>query len=161
MMWRAYYGTLALLSPLALAGFYVFNRVRRGRRAKVVVRRQTDEILLVRNALGRRNWTLPGGGVERSESDAAAAVRELHEELGVACKPGQFQTLGEVIVDGYTAPLFVLECDESMAQKLAPRRLEIRAVAWISVDRIPATAQPLVREALDLLSEREYLGKIK
>lgn len=39
---------------------------------------------------------LPGGKAEPGESDAAAAVREVAEEVGLALDPGGLQAWGEV-----------------------------------------------------------------
>ena len=45
---------------------------------------QAGELLLIRNGYGdSRQFLLPGGGVSRGESPAAAAVREVREELGL------------------------------------------------------------------------------
>ncbi len=45
-------------------------------------------VLLIagRNAQGLLQWTLPKGGLEDGESHAAAALREVREETGVACE---------------------------------------------------------------------------
>ncbi|WP_417691032.1 NUDIX domain-containing protein [Roseibium sp.] len=48
----------------------------------LVVDSERQEILLVRHTY-LRGWYLPGGGVERGETIAEAAVREVREELGV------------------------------------------------------------------------------
>jgi 8-oxo-dGTP diphosphatase len=40
-------------------------------------------VLLVRHTYGHREWDLPGGSVRRGEDPAAAATREMQEELGV------------------------------------------------------------------------------
>lgn len=40
-------------------------------------------VLLLRYDEGGGFWATPGGALERGESYAAAALRELHEELGV------------------------------------------------------------------------------
>jgi len=39
-------------------------------------------VLLVRHSYGSGRWMLPGGGVARREDPLAAALRELHEEVG-------------------------------------------------------------------------------
>jgi ADP-ribose pyrophosphatase YjhB (NUDIX family) len=49
-------------------------------------------LLLVQraNEPGRGLWSLPGGRVEPGEDDAAALVREMAEETGLAVEPGAF-----------------------------------------------------------------------
>lgn len=39
--------------------------------------------LMIRNNYGRRQWTLPGGGVNKNELPKRAAQREVREEVGV------------------------------------------------------------------------------
>lgn len=43
-------------------------------------------LLLHRNTAKRRQWEIPGGKTQAAESAAGAAIRELHEELGVGVK---------------------------------------------------------------------------
>ena len=65
-----------------------------GRAIRVVVRDSEDRILLLRTRelsapeLGEW-WELPGGGVEDGEDHARTAVRELHEETGIAVSAAQ------------------------------------------------------------------------
>lgn len=55
------------------------------RRAVRAVIIQNDKLLMVRSKLGY--YKLPGGGVEKGESDAEALVREVAEETGyLHCK---------------------------------------------------------------------------
>ncbi|MDN5931257.1 MAG: NUDIX domain-containing protein [Pseudonocardia sp.] len=48
-------------------------------------------LLLIRrgNEPGRGLWSVPGGRVEAGEDDAAALVREMAEETGLAVSPGR------------------------------------------------------------------------
>jgi 8-oxo-dGTP pyrophosphatase MutT (NUDIX family) len=59
-------------------------RVRRPRRSSVVVIAfdAHERVLLVRHSYGPPVWSLPGGGIDRNEDPAAAALREIREELG-------------------------------------------------------------------------------
>ena len=51
---------------------------------KVMLFNEANQLLLIRNAYGdSRQFLLPGGGVSRRESPAAAAIREIREELGL------------------------------------------------------------------------------
>src|ERR1700759_141646 len=47
-----------------------------------------SKVLLVRQALGLRLWTLPGGKVKRGESLVKALRRELYEETGLRAQIG-------------------------------------------------------------------------
>jgi ADP-ribose pyrophosphatase YjhB (NUDIX family) len=47
-----------------------------------------QKVLLVRQALGLRLWTLPGGKVKRGESLVKALKRELYEETGLQAQIG-------------------------------------------------------------------------
>jgi 8-oxo-dGTP pyrophosphatase MutT (NUDIX family) len=53
--------------------------------ARVIVSDSRDRILLFSyaDAAGKTGWLTPGGGVQRGETAAAAAVRELAEETGI------------------------------------------------------------------------------
>ncbi|SDC99378.1 NUDIX hydrolase [Actinokineospora iranica] len=55
-----------------------------------IVRDSTGRVLLVRRARdpGRGLWSLPGGKVERGETDPEAVVREIREETGLTVAVG-------------------------------------------------------------------------
>jgi 8-oxo-dGTP pyrophosphatase MutT (NUDIX family) len=53
------------------------------RAVKAAVRTDDGRILLVRHSYGSGQWMMPGGLVRRGEAFAAAAAREVHEELGI------------------------------------------------------------------------------
>lgn len=58
--------------------------------ARVLLLDAADRVLLVAHLPGdgRRVWTAPGGGLDAGEDHAAAAARELREEVGLDHRPG-------------------------------------------------------------------------
>lgn len=55
--------------------------------AGCIIRNHQNEILLLhRNTPKLHQWELPGGKLEVGETPAAAAIREIDEELGVAVR---------------------------------------------------------------------------
>src|SRR3989344_5753969 len=63
---------------------YVYSFLVRPHRqaAKVLIIRDL-KILLVRPNYGHRQWSVPGGGIEKGESGEDGARRELREELAM------------------------------------------------------------------------------
>ena len=56
----------------------------RTRGVKVMLLNEKGELLLIRNSYGNsRAFVLPGGGIRPFESPAAAALREVREEVGI------------------------------------------------------------------------------
>ena len=51
----------------------------------LVLREASAEILLIRHGYSP-GWMLPGGGVERGEAVAQAAIREVREEAGIVAE---------------------------------------------------------------------------
>src|SRR4029077_1048250 len=59
---------------------------------------QDDRMLLVQHEkAGRRYWLLPGGGLERGETVARCAEREVEEETGYRVAPGRLVLVCEAI----------------------------------------------------------------
>lgn len=57
---------------------------RRPRRARVFVVSAGQKVALIeRRKHGLHSWAVPGGGIEPGESPAQAAIRGVHEELGL------------------------------------------------------------------------------
>lgn len=155
MIWQVYYAILAVINPAARLMFRVYNRLSRQGRAKVLLQNQRGEILLVRNALGDRNWTLPGGGIEQGEAAASAAVRELHEELAIAIAPKLLVSLGLAHHAGYRATIFHLVLSKMEERSIVHRKQEIQAMAWYDPAHLPKGVQPLVTDALESLVATE------
>ena len=79
----------------------------------LVLTNAAGEILLLRHSYGPKVWALPGGGLKPGEDPAAAARREVDEELGVSLDG--LETIGtlEERLSGvpHTAHLFTAMCD--------------------------------------------------
>jgi 8-oxo-dGTP pyrophosphatase MutT (NUDIX family) len=81
----------------AYAGLRVYSFFRRPHlRGVKCVLTEGDDVLLVRHTYGSRSWDLPGGAIKRGEDPAAAARREVSEELGVSV--ADWRALGELIM---------------------------------------------------------------
>jgi ADP-ribose pyrophosphatase YjhB (NUDIX family) len=61
----------------------IINKIRTMRTRGTAIVLRDNQVLLVRD-LGKKNYSLPGGGANRNEPALAAAVRELKEELGMS-----------------------------------------------------------------------------
>lgn len=61
--------------------------------AAVVLRSDSGNVILVRKR-GTQRFMLPGGKIDAGETPAAAAIREIHEELGVVLNPDELIELG-------------------------------------------------------------------
>lgn len=104
------------------------------------------EVLLVRHTY-ERWWYLPGGAVERGESFAAAARRELLEETGLRAdglRPlGLYLNRGEGKIDHVA--VFVAEAPEGEPR---PGPAEIREARFFPLAGLPDDTSPATRRRL-------------
>jgi 8-oxo-dGTP pyrophosphatase MutT (NUDIX family) len=133
---------------------YVERLPRKRMSAGVLLRDAAGRVLLVEPSYKER-WDIPGGVVEDGEAPWATAVRELHEELGLA------RTLGALLVIDHVPPesdslpervAFVFDggqIDESdldglvLGPEIVSARLctadDVRQLAWpLLADRVAA-----------------------
>jgi ADP-ribose pyrophosphatase YjhB (NUDIX family) len=122
------------------------------------------EVLLTRNSSRGPHpgwWTLPGGGIDHGEEARQALVREVREETGLDCTPGEVLDVGSTHFEG-TAPsgrredfhALQLVFDASVsAGEPAVQEVDgtTDAAAWVSVSTLrddPYPIRDVVRSAL-------------
>lgn len=124
----------------------------------VVLSADKSQVLLLRREFFLL-WDLPGGGIERGEDPAQAAVRETREETGYRIeieRPFGIYLHQSVYGRGDQKTF-------AFAAKVVgggPKRfgLEITGLRWFSPDRLPRGLEPLHRQIIaDALAERAGL----
>jgi 8-oxo-dGTP diphosphatase len=87
-----------------------------------------ERVLVIRNSY-RRRMSFPAGGLARGESTLDAAVRELHEEVGIRAGAHELTYYGEIVHSSHYAEdhahIFELCCAE-----LPEVRVDAREVVW-------------------------------
>ncbi|MEK7535945.1 MAG: NUDIX hydrolase [Patescibacteria group bacterium] len=61
---------------------YLAGRNRKLMSSTVIFLNESDKVLILRTTY-KKDWEVPGGGIEQDESPMEAAVREVQEELGI------------------------------------------------------------------------------
>ena len=119
---------------------------------------ENGKILLARS-YGKTAWYIPGGKREPGESDAAALLREIREELAVELDPESLSECGQFRsqADGKPAGTEVLlTCYEARYQGVITPSAEIEAVMWCAYDDRDLTS--LVTQCvMELLYEQKRL----
>jgi 8-oxo-dGTP pyrophosphatase MutT (NUDIX family) len=105
-------------------------------------------VLLVRHTYGHREWDLPGGGRRRGESPAAAAAREMGEELGLHGLPWRPLGTLRAHIEHHRQTIHIYGA-EVTAPQLELDLGEIACAAWFALDALPDDAARLVGPILD------------
>ena len=113
----------------------------------LVLRHGDSEALLVRHGYAP-GWLLPGGGVERGESLAEAALRELREEAAIVAE--EELTLHGIFLNdrnfrGDHVACFVLR---RFRQGMFRPGLEVRQARFFPVDALPDATAPGTRRRI-------------
>lgn len=128
-------------------------------RSRVLIIRGTEALLIRDHSkiyFDTDRWTIPGGGVQRHETPAQAAARELAEELSMQVDPADLQFLGTRRTGSYglryTGHFFVLRVSGDVSY--VQRSREVAEVRWLPLAGLNAgTAKTEARHALDLLHQ--------
>lgn len=97
-------------------------------------------------------WDLPGGVIERGESELGALERELNEELGVQIATGSASPLCRLTVgptkDPAVLSAWLLSDWRGTPANVAPE--EHDDIKWFGLDELPPLAHAQVRAALSV-----------
>ncbi len=116
---------------------------------RAVVRDESGRILLVRHTY-LPGWYLPGGGVDPGETVAAAAVREVAEETGIAVlgSPHLFALyLNRRVSRRDHVALLVFDAPVA-GQPLRHPAIEIAEVGFFALDALPEETTDATRRRL-------------
>lgn len=124
-------------------------------RVLAAVVRRGDRVLVGRRPAGKRHgglWEFPGGKLHDGEDDAAAATRELREELAL-----EVTAVGRELFAARDPGSPFLVAFVEVEARGEPRALEHDEVRWASPDELRALAlapadERFVREALGAAS---------
>jgi 8-oxo-dGTP pyrophosphatase MutT (NUDIX family) len=114
--------------------------------ARVVVIDNNGHVLLVRHTYSP-GWILPGGGVERGETLAAAALREIREEAGIEGEAPIFHGMfsNEPVFQGDHVACYVVRQFSRVAWK---SNAEIAEARFFAVNALPEDATGGTRRRL-------------
>lgn len=139
-------------------GLYVYFH---GSRRSRVVLVDGGKVLLVRDRFSlwfdEDAWTVPGGGVRVNETPLVAAVRELHEELGITLRAGDLQLAWEGPISNnglsYYAYFFIAQLAADTPLKV--QKTELKSARWFDRSKLPTNLKREARLALQLLAEQK------
>lgn len=125
-------------------------------RVRALIINDHQEVLLVRSWFGHQKWSLPGGGIGRTETPAEALVREVHEETGIRIAVDNLHELGTFKNPNpkhpYTVACFKLEIPKRLPHIAKRRRVEMLDAAWFPLGHLPSDRSPIVDIAKSLLN---------
>lgn len=130
----------------------------RTRGVKIMSFNPAGELLLIRNTYGSRHlFMLPGGGVERGETPAEAALRELEEETGV--KAERLEARG-IYVSGAEGKRDTIHLFTALASQVPiPCGVEVEEARFFPLDALPENVSPAtLRRIAEYRGERPAAG---
>jgi 8-oxo-dGTP diphosphatase len=115
-----------------------------------------DQMLLVRHRGGSTPWALPGGGVERGESLAASAIREVREEAGCASELRDLHGVFDNFSRGLTNYITVFVCLPLGEARPPVGDLEIVDARFFLARDLPANLEPGSRRRIAEYARGEH-----
>ena len=129
------------------------------RGTKVMLFNHEGELMLVRNSYGDRSlFVLPGGGVGGRETPAAAAAREICEELGITM--GALEVVGTYRSEAEGKRDTVTLFRATTTEQAVSTNREIDEAAFFPLGALPATTSAAtLRRVAELRGDRVADGR--
>ena len=138
-------------------GSYRLGRQLGGPKGTLALVRRNGRVLMIRRAEHIKRapgyWGLPGGVLEKGESPAAGAVRELNEELNLHGEAVQLLGTQPSMARAYE--LFWVEVAVEDVSALQPHADEVAEARWVTPEEFVAL-DPLIPGAIE--GFRQFLG---
>ena len=150
---RIYYFIGRMMRPFMVVALFFYSYTFRTPRARVVLVNEQDEILFVQSWLSSNSWALPGGGVDRGESPAGAATRELREEVGITLPESSLEPLITLKSWGHDEVAFLAHVRKGNLPEELPNKFEIKDAKWFSLNHLPMV-EPLTRDIIAVVEKR-------
>lgn len=117
------------------------------------------ELLLIRNSYGDRSFfLLPGGGIGRNEDPAAAAKREIREELNIDAGDLTLVATYDSSAEGKRDTIHLYKATVDCMS--AADRVEIDEARFFPLDALPEKVSPATRRRIaEMRRERAIDGR--
>ena len=125
---------------------------------KVMLFNADGELLLIRNTYGRSHlFVFPGGGIKRGETPDAAALRELQEEVGIACEEMRLLSVHRNEAEGQRDTIHLFEA-VTIATPVADG-VEVEEARFFALDLLPDNVSAAtLRRIAEYRGERSASG---
>jgi len=111
--------------------------------------------LMIRNSYGSHRWTFPGGGIDKGEAAADAAIREVSEEVGISL--ADVVPIGEYFTDReYKRDTVYCFTSRATSSAFETDPAEIAEARWIAPDELPDFRTPSVDRVVAMLAAQEH-----
>jgi ADP-ribose pyrophosphatase YjhB (NUDIX family) len=129
------------------------------RGVKVMAFNPAGELLLIRNTYGHsRLFMLPGGGVERRETPAEAAARELAEETGLKAEQLEARSIHHSRHEGRRDTIHLFKALATEAPRACG--IEVEEARFFALDALPDNVSAAtLRRIAEYRGEREIDGR--
>ncbi len=123
-----------IINPFRIAFWFITRP--RTRAVKCLIE-HNGKFVLVRHTYGHKQWTTPGGGVDKNESSEEAVRREMKEELGLEL--GDVKLVGSYVnVKNFKTDDIEIFYTKVTEPKVHTDEIEIKEFGWFAPHELPA-----------------------